>query len=168
MKRMLLMFSILLMLSFASVTSAKNLPYKNLLEAAKWSTIAKAATTSVSLDKLPYKNLTEVARWSRMINGRMLSASLRKKAAHASPVQDFTDDELFAIGDAERGGPCNWACCMRYCLQDLPESFCGTNCLVCALTGAPWSCAVCASCGAVGIAALELCSIHCCIAAGGC
>ena len=168
MKRMLLMFSILLVLSWASVTSAKNLPFKNLIDAAKWSTLPKTASASISLDKLPYKNLTEVARWSRMINGRLLTASLRKKA-HASPVQDFTDDELFAAGAAaERGGPCNWGCCMKNCLSDYPGGMCGTNCAACALTGNPWGCAICVGCSAVGLAAIELCSLHCCISAGGC
>jgi len=165
MKRMLLMFSILLMLSGASLTSAKTLPYRNLMEVANWSTVVRTAATPLSVNQLRYKNILDAAKWSRMINGRKLTVSLRKKA-HASPVLEYGEDELFAVG--ARGSACNWICCMGNCLSDYPGGLCGTNCAACALTANPWGCAVCAGCSAVGLAAIELCSIHCCITAGGC
>ncbi|PYS44669.1 MAG: hypothetical protein DMF71_02765 [Acidobacteria bacterium] len=61
MKRMLLMFSILLMLSGASLTSAKTLPYRNLMEVGNWSTVARAASTPLSLNQLRYKNILDAA-----------------------------------------------------------------------------------------------------------
>src|SRR5258706_13806001 len=121
MKQKLVLYSILLMLSFANLTAAKNLPYKNLIETANWSSLPRAASTSVSLDKLPYKNILDAAKWSKLKNGRALTVSL-KRSAHGAPVQ-FADDPsaLFPVG---KGG-CNWGCCFKICLGSaLPGQTC--------------------------------------------
>jgi hypothetical protein len=167
MKRTVLMFSVLLMLSCSGLASAKDVSYKNLIEVAHWSTLPSAA--SISLERLPYKNILEASKWSRMINGRTLTASLRKKTAHASRVDDYDSDELFAVGSGGRGGAgCNWGCCMRNCMAEYPNQLCAINCGACYFGGGPWPCAMCLSCGAVGIVMIEVCSLHCCQSAGGC
>lgn len=166
MKNTLLLCSILLMLSFASLTSAKNLGYKNLLETAKWSTLPKAATPSVSLNKLPYKNILDVAKWSTLTKGRALSASLRRRNAHGSLIQDEGDPG--ALFPLEHGG-CGWGCCFKICLRSaMSGELCIVGCGTCTVDGSIFGCAVCAACGAVAVAAVEFCSIHCCIDAGGC
>ena len=66
MKHKLVLCSILLMLSFANLTVAKNRPFKNLVETANWSALPRVASSSVSLDKLPYKNILDAAKWSKL------------------------------------------------------------------------------------------------------
>ncbi|MDX6499439.1 MAG: hypothetical protein QOG23_2699 [Blastocatellia bacterium] len=165
MKQKLVLCSILLMLSFANVTAAKNLPFKNLVETANWSALPRVASTSVSLDKLPYKNILDAAKWSKLKNGRALTISL-KRSAHGAPFQ-FADDPsaLFPVG----AGRCNWGCCFKICLGSaLPGTTCAMGCGGCVVDGSVFGCAICAACGAVATAAIELCSINCCIKAGGC
>jgi hypothetical protein len=166
MKQKLALCSILLMLSFANLAAAKNLPYKNLVDTANWSTLPRAASTSVSLDKLPYKNILDATKWSKLKNGRALTASLTKKSAHGSTLQ-FPDDPS-ALFPVEHGG-CNWGCCVKTCLRSaLPGQTCALGCGSCVVDGSTFGCAICAACGAVGVAAIEFCTLHCCIDPGGC
>jgi hypothetical protein len=165
MKQKLVLCSILLMLAFANLTAAKDLPYKNLIDTANWSALPRAASTSLSLDKLPYKNILDAAKWSMLKNGRALTVSL-KRSAHGAPVQ-FGDDPsiLFPVG----AGRCNWGCCFKICLGSaLPGTTCAMGCGSCVVDGSTFGCAICAACGVVATAAIELCSINCCIKAGGC
>ena len=165
MKQKLVFCSILLMLSFANLTVAKNLPYKNLADTANWSALPRAAATSVSLDKLPYKNILDAAKWSKLKNGRALTASLTKRSAHGSPVQFEDPEALFPV----EHGACNWGCCFKICLfSALPGQTCALGCGSCIVDGSTFGCAICAAFGAVATAAVELCSIHCCLQAGGC
>ncbi len=165
MKHKLMLCSILLMLSFATLASGKNLLYKNLAEAAKWSALPKAVPTSISLNKLPYKNILDAAKWSKLVNGRALSANLRKRNAHGSPVQGFDDPEaLFAFGP---GSGCRWGCCFKTCLRSaMSEELCIVSCGSCVVDGSTFGCAICAACGAVAAAAIEFCGLHCCVDPG--
>lgn len=166
MKHKLVLCSILLMLSFANLTVAKNRPFKNLVETANWSALPRVASSSVSLDKLPYKNILDAAKWSKLKNGRALRASLTRMNAHGSPFQ-FGDDPA-ALFPVVKGG-CNWGCCVKRCLTSaLPGTMCAMGCGGCYVDGSVLGCAVCAACGAVGIAAVEFCTLHCCIDPGGC
>src|SRR5258706_14984097 len=165
MKQKLVLYSILLMLSFANLTAAKNLPYKNLIETANWSSLPRAASTSVSLDRLPYKNILDAAKWSKLKNGRSLRVSLTKRSAHGSPFQFEDRDALFPVAH----GGCNWGCCVKTCLYSaLPGTTCAMGCGGCVVDGSVLGCAICAACGAVGLAAVEFCTLHCCINPGGC
>jgi hypothetical protein len=166
MKHKILLCSILLMLSFASLASAKNLAYKNIAEVGNWSSLSKATSTSISLNELPYKNILDAAKWSRLTNGRALTASLRKRNAHRFPEQD--PDVLFAVGSGGGGG-CNWGCCFKRCVRNsLDGVLCAGGCGSCFADGSAYGCAVCAACGAVAVAAVEMCSIGCCMHVGGC
>ena len=166
MKQKLVLCSILLMLSSANLVAAKNRPFKNLIETANWSALPRVASSPVSLNQLPYKNILDAAKWSKLKNGRALTVSLNKRSAHGSPVQDGDDPgALFTI---QHGG-CNWGCCFKICLRDaIPGQTCAFGCGSCVVDGSTFGCAICAACGAVATAAIELCSIHCCMTAGGC
>lgn len=166
MKQKLVFCSIVLMLSFANLTAAKDRPYKNLRDTANWSALPGVASTSISLDKLPYKNILDAAKWSKLKNGRALTVTLYKRSAHGSQFQFGGDpDAMFPV---ERGG-CNWGCCFKICISDaIPGQTCALACGSCVVDGSAFGCAICVGCGAVATAAIELCSIHCCMTAGGC
>ena len=166
MKQKLVLCSILLMLSSANLIAAKSRPFKNLIETANWSALPRVASTPVSLNQLPYKNILDAAKWSKLKNGRALRVSLTRRSAHGSPFQ-FEDDPstLFPVGK----GACNWGCCFKICLGSaLPGTTCAMGCGSCVVDGSTFGCAICVACGAVATAAIELCSINCCLKAGGC
>lgn len=165
MKQKLVLCSILLMLSSANLIAAKNRPYKNLIDTANWSARPAVASSPVSLNQLPYKNILDAAKWSKLKNGRALRVSLARRSAHGSPFQFEDPEALFPL---EKSG-CNWGCCVKKCLYSaLPGQTCAFGCGSCLVDGSVFGCAICAACGAVGVAAVEFCTLHCCIDPGGC
>lgn len=154
MKRKLLLCCISIVLLSAGVASAKSSTYENLASAANWSTL------SATKD---YKNILAAAKWSR--SPRTLS--LNSKSARLSRMQDpfwDRDDDLF--GSLY---PRTWTTCVRTCVTSAMEgtsTTCVSGCLGCVSLVSPWACAVCLSCGAVGGAAVEFCTLHCCVNPG--
>ena len=156
--------SMLLLLLFAGAISAN----ERSSPTGRSARLSPAALTSLSVEKLNYQNILDASRWSKLTVGRKLAVSLRKKA-HASLPQDFGDDELFAVGAGSGGSGCGWSCCFKICMNSAMQgagTTCITSCTACFLTGSAWSCAMCASCGAVGFAAIEFCALHCCVNPG--
>jgi hypothetical protein len=165
-KQKLVLCSILLMLSSANLIAAKNRPFKNLIDTANWSAPPAVASTPVSLNQLPYKNILDAAKWSKLKNGRALRVSLTRRGAHGSPFQFDDNEALFTV---TKGPTCNWSCCVKKCLYSaLPGTTCAMGCGSCIVDGSAFGCAICAACGAVGIAAVEFCTLHCCVDPGGC
>jgi hypothetical protein len=159
MKKMLLLCSVALVLLTASVASAKTSPYKNLITAANWSNTPAASD---------YKNLRAAANWSR--SAKPLSGLIKKGARFSrvqDPIQDpWLDDEMF--GDEAYGYPRTWKYCVKTCVTSAMQGTgqtCIMGCASCA-TGSVWGCAICASCGVVGFAAIEFCTLHCCVNPG--
>ena len=187
MKYKLVLCSLLLMLAFADLAVARNsLPNNSGAEAAGPST----RKSLVSLKKLGYTNLRDASHWSRLTHGRALALSLKKKKAHSfqDPDNCFDCGDMFP-GDGNvdgfvieggyvdktggaaggGGGGCDWKCCFKQCIRSAlgsADSTCVTNCTACGVLPSPWPCAVCAACGAVAFAAIEFCSLHCCVNPG--
>ena len=160
MKKQLLLVGVLFMLSVCITASAKNSPYKHLSEVANWS----HSTNPLSLNNLPYKNILDAARWSGLPTGRVLAAQLKK---HAHSPQGTAGDLI--LMEDNSGAGCGWSCCFKSCMSSAlgdAGNGCLVNCTGCGLTGAPWACAICVGCGAVAIAALEFCGLHCCVNPG--
>ena len=135
-------------------------PYSKMRDVAH-SLSLSSAESRPALKDLPYKNILNAGKWSRMLKGRALTARL-KKNSHA-PQEG---DEMFII--LEYGG-CNWGCCFKQCMSSAMSgtgTLCTVNCTGCGLTGSLFPCAVCGACGAVGFAAIEFCSLHCCVDPG--
>ena len=153
MKRNLLLCSVSIVLLSAGVASAKKSPYPNLTLAGSWSTLSAPVTSPASPG---YQNIVDAARWSSL--PKPLSA---KKAARTGRSQDLSEfDEMFA----SFGSP-TWKGCVRRCVESGLQgtgTLCLANCMGCALAGMPWSCAICAACGAVGFVVVEFCTLHCC------
>jgi hypothetical protein len=151
MKRKLLLCCVSIVLLSAGVASAKSSTYENLASAANWSSLP--ATKD-------YKNILAAAKWSR--SPRTINSN--GKTARLSRMQDaFFEDDLFG------SSPRSWATCFRVCVRSGMEgtsTLCLSNCMTCGLTGAPWGCAICLSCGTVGGAAVEFCALHCCVNPG--
>ncbi|HEX3143837.1 MAG TPA: hypothetical protein VHQ64_07690 [Pyrinomonadaceae bacterium] len=154
-----------------SLVSLEKLPYKNLRDASQYSTfvaedrssVTSAASRPILLNALPFKNILNAGKWSRMLTGRALMSRL-KKNAHVP--QD--GDEMFMVLEYGGGG-CNWSCCFKQCMGSAMAgtgTLCTSNCTACGMTGNAWPCAVCVGCGTVGFAAIEFCSLHCCVDPG--
>jgi hypothetical protein len=138
-------------------------------KSASYSASRRLSRNSVSLNILPYNNLLDVSKWSKLTNGHALTLTLRKKRGHASPPQDFGDDELFGIGagGSGGGGGCGWGCCFKQCLSSaLDSQLCILGCGACYVDGSTLGCATCLACGTVALAAVEFCSLHCCVNPG--
>lgn len=118
------------------------------------------------LGSLPYKNILDTARWSKLMTGRALTRSL-KKSAHAGAIQD--DGDPSALFPVEHGGGGNWWSCFKNCtgIGSYGEGCLGV-CVGC-MDGGPVSCGLCAVCAGIAIPVAEVCAIGCCIyGPGGC
>jgi|GEM_PF-3389019 len=130
------------------------------------STRNRKLSDSSPLGSLPYKNILDASRWSKLITGRALTRSL-KKSAHAGVIQDDGDPSaLFAI---EHGGGGNWWSCFKECAGIGPAGgICLGSCIGC-MDGGAVSCGICAVCAGISIPVAEVCAIGCCIyGPGGC
>ena len=175
MKQKLVLCSVLLLIAFADIAVARNSTHDGAVSANL--SRAEKQLTRISLERLPYKNLRESSKWSKLVHGRALTVTLRKKNAH-SLQDDCIDCGSLFPGDEEMIGPlygsgskgCGWSCCFKQCMGSAmsgdADTFCLVNCTACGTTGNVFSCAICASCGAVGIAAIEFCGLHCCVNPG--
>lgn len=185
MKRKLVLCSVLLLIGFADIAVARNSTSEGNVSAN--SSLTDKQSSRVSLERLPYKNLRESSKWSRLIHGRALTASLRKKNAHSLQDPDYClGCDLMFPGEGEGemigplyelnagkggsgGGGCDWKCCFSSCVSSVmgpPGTLCVVSCTACGTSGGAFPCAVCGSCGAVGFAAIEFCSLHCCVNPG--
>lgn len=189
MKHKLLLFTLLL-IAFADVAVARSPVDKNNAPAASQLSAPRKELSVVSVNKLPFKNLQDSSKWSTLPHGRALTASLRKKKAHGSPAQDYCLDcgdllfggdggggdlvgPLITLNGNEKagggGGGCGWTCCFQQCMSSAMTgtgSLCVGNCTACGVTGSAWACAICVGCGTVGFAAIEFCTLHCCVNPG--
>lgn len=166
MKTKLLLCSVLVVLA-ATAASAKNSPdknilptYNNILEAAKWS--ETSAPTSISLKG--YKNILAAARWSTA--AKLPPATGARNRAAGGRVQDLFGggDVMFEQNSSLDGPRRDWKFCFSTCVESAmggTGSLCVGNCVACG-TGSVWGCAMCASCGAVGLATVEFCALKCC------
>ena len=165
MKHSLSLFSLLVILCVSGLATAKESRYLGLTAAADWSQPAPNANTP---RKFGYQNIQDSSRWSRLQVGKALTANLSKRA-HANRLEPFDKNILFAPGGGGAIG-CGWTCCFKSCMYSVldngVENTCLASCLGCGLAGGIWPCAVCVGCGAVGIAALEFCALHCCVEPG--
>ena len=154
-----------------SLGSLDKLGYRTLRDASQYSmflgedrsSLTSAESRPILLNNLPYKNILNAGKWSRMLTGRALMTR-SKKNAHVP--QD--GDEMFMVLEYGGGG-CNWSCCFKQCMGSAMSgtgTLCTSNCTACGVTGNAWPCAVCVGCGTVGFAAIEFCSLHCCVDPG--
>jgi hypothetical protein len=161
MKKVLLLCSVSIILLCAGVASAKKSPYPNIMMARGWSALPASAAPASNRD---YKNISDAARWSSL--ARPLTPGSTRKSARATQGQDPTFDASLLFDDTFSS---TWKGCVKTCVGSAlagTGTLCLTNCTACALTGAPWSCAICASCGVVGFVAVEFCTLHCCVNPG--
>jgi hypothetical protein len=157
MKKILLLCTVSIILLSAGVASAKKSPYQNIALAGSWSALPASVTSTAGPG---YKNIVDAARWSTL--PRPLSARKTGRTVRAQDPSDF--DQMF-----EPFGSPTWKGCVRRCLESAMEgtgTLCTSNCVACAVVGAPWSCAICAACGTVGFVSIEFCTLHCCVNPG--
>jgi len=183
MKHKLMLCSILLVILSANLAVAKNSSTLTRVVETPESSGMRRQHPLVSLDRLPYKNLVDASKWSRLTNGRALAATLRKKNAHAVQEPDYcfdcdllfsdkSDSEMAQVTLGMTGGAfggCDWKCCFKTCMNSAMNgtgNLCTVNCTACGVTGNAWPCAICAGCGVVGFAAIEFCGLHCCVDPG--
>ena len=128
------------------------------------SSLSSAESRPILLNALPYKNILNAGKWSRMLTGRALSTRL-KKNAHVPQSGDemFMVEEYSGGGGCNWS--CCFKQCMGSAMSGT-GTLCTSNCTACGVTGGVWPCAVCAGCGTVGFAAIEFCALHCCVDPG--
>ena len=152
MKQRLLLCSVSIILLSASIAVAKKSPYPNIADASNWSTPAE--TTAVSIGD--YRNILAATKWSSL--PKHLIGRADKKVGLTRAV-----DEMFGEKSP------TWKQCFSTCVGSALEgagTMCATNCTACGVAPNPWSCAICAGCGAVGFAAVEFCALKCCVNPG--
>jgi hypothetical protein len=181
MRHKFVLCSLLLTFAFADAAAAMTaLPHHHRGEVR--GVVGGGSPLFTTMEKSPYKNLQDASRWSRLTHGRALTLSLRKQRHHG--VQDYCPDcgdtmfpddggewldPLTGVNLARGSGACGWKCCFKQCMYSAMGSageLCLNNCTSCVLSPGPISCAICASCGAVGFAATEFCALHCCVDPG--
>ena len=127
------------------------------------SSLRSAESRPILLNALPYKNILNAGKWSRMLTGRALMSRL-KKNAHV-PQDGDEMFMVLEYGGGSCNWSCCFKQCMNSAMSGT-GNLCVTSCTACGLTVGAWLCAVCAGCGAVGFASIEFCGLHCCVDPG--